>query len=304
VSDESILIVGSGAVATLFAAKIGAAGYDVRMLGSWPDAIRAIRSNGIHLKLGDGTQLNVNVTIRTDPAELGPVQRAIVLVKSWQTRQYAEKIRQCLTGDGIALTLQNGLGNLEILAEVLGKQRSAAGIIMLGATMLQPGIVQTSGEALVQLDQQAGLTLFGNLLSNSGFRVDSYPDLTGLQWGKLIINAAINPLSAILGVPNGVLLKSKHSRALLKQLAQEGQQVAAAHGISLPYPDAFMAVEGVIERTKNNTSSMLQDRLRGAPTEIDAINAEIVHYARLAGLSAPVNENMVSLVKALVEVFA
>ena len=303
-SDDAILIVGSGAVATLFAAKIGAAGYEVKMLASWPEAINSIRTNGVRMVWGDGAQVNANVTISDDPSELGPVRRAIVLVKSWQTREYAEKLRHCLAADGIALTLQNGLGNREILADVLGEKRSAAGIIMLGATTLQPGLVQTSGEPLVQLDQQAGLALFEGILSQSGFRVDSYPDLTGLQWGKLIINAAINPLSAILGVPNGSLLKSAHCRELLRQLAQEGQQVAGAHGIALPYTDANSAVEAVIERTKINTSSMLQDRQRGAPTEIDAINGEIVRYARLAGLTAPVNECMVSTVKAMLEVLA
>ncbi|MCE5206736.1 MAG: 2-dehydropantoate 2-reductase [Chloroflexi bacterium] len=300
-TQKSVLIAGTGAVATLFAAKMGDAGYNVKMLGFWPEAVQAIRAQGVRFIDQHGITHSAHVQVSSNPCEFGPIDYALVLIKSWQTRKYARLLKECLSDDGIALTLQNGLGNREILAGELGEGRCLAGTIVMGATILQPGLVQLSGDPMIQLERDPRLDRLVEIFTQSGFQVETFDDLVSLRWSKLIINSGINPLSAVLGVTNGELAANPHSRSILSVLAREAAQTAAANGVKLPYDDPLVAIEDVIQRTAQNTSSMLQDLQRGAPTEIEAINGEIVRHAHRNGVSVPVNECFVSLVKAMVE---
>ncbi len=113
-------------------------------------------------------------------------------------------------------------------------------------------------------------------LQSAGFEVRPTEDLASLVWGKLAINAGINPVTALLEVPNGELFQRPCAHRVMVKAARETAAVAAAGGIELPYADAATAVEQAAERTAKNSSSMLQDIQRGAPTEIDAISGAIV----------------------------
>jgi 2-dehydropantoate 2-reductase len=300
-TQKSILIAGTGAVATLFAAQMGSAGYQVKMLGFWPEAVQAIRKNGVKLIDDAGHDKTARVDIFSDPIEIGQVDYALVLIKSWQTRKYARLINQCLSPEGYALTLQNGLGNQEILAEELGAQRCMSGVMVFGSSIFQPGVVKLSGEPVIQLEKNTHLDELVGIFKKCGFQVEEFDNLVSLRWGKLIINSGINPLSTILGVLNGKLGNNLHCRSILADLANEGEKTAIAFGIRLPYIDPLTAMEEVIHNTARNTSSMLQDLQRGAPTEIDAINGAIVRHAHRMGIPVPVNECLVSLIKAMTE---
>jgi 2-dehydropantoate 2-reductase len=137
------------------------------------------------------------------------------------------------------------------------------------------------------------------MLSGAGFQVNIVSEASSLIWGKLVINSAINPLSAVLRLTNGELLDHPARRLLLADLASETAAVAAAKGISLPYPDPISATEDVARRTSGNRSSMLQDVLRGAPTEIDAISGAIVDIGKSLGVPTPYNACMARLVQAM-----
>jgi 2-dehydropantoate 2-reductase len=126
-------------------------------------------------------------------------------------------------------------------------------------------------------------------------------DAQSLIWGKLVINAAINPLTALLRVPNGKLLESLSAREMMGALATETARVAAADKISLPFSDPIAAAEEVARKTAANHSSMLQDVLRGAPTEIDAICGAIVKIAQKHNIDTPANWACWKLVKAMTE---
>jgi 2-dehydropantoate 2-reductase len=138
-----------------------------------------------------------------------------------------------------------------------------------------------------------------SLLAAAGFEVRIAPGVTALLWGKLVVNAAINPLTALLRVPNGALLERPTTRALLAETASEAAAVAAAQNVTLPYPDPVAMVTSVAQRTAANRSSMLQDVLRGAPTEIDAINGAVVRTAEQLGVPAPINRVLWQLVDGL-----
>ncbi len=295
---EPILIVGSGALALLFGAGLASAGYPVTLLGSWREGIEAVRARGICLRSETACRTAPAEAVTTPQAVRG-VRWALVLVKSWQTVRTAQQLRECLAEDGLALTLQNGLGNRETLEQALGKERVLQGVTTYGATLLGPGEVRLGGVGKVFLGADPRAAKFHRALQEAGFEVEESPSLDSVIWGKLVINSAINPLTALLGVPNGALLERPTTRALMGEIAEETASVARALGIALPFESARLAAEAVAQQTAQNLSSMLQDVRRGAPTEIDAICGAIAQKAQELNLNAPLNRCMWQLVRAL-----
>ncbi len=286
---NSILICGTGALATFFAARLSAVGIHVTMLGSWNEAIAALNQNGA--KLGQAAH---PVRAVSDPRECQGAKLALVLVKAWQTERTARQLAECLAEDGIAISLQNGLGNRETLAATLGLKRVKGGITTCGATLLGPGHARPGGEGVTTLEAHPALDRLSAHLMESGLRVERSGAVESLGWGKLVINTAINPLTALFQIPNGKLLEDDAMRNFMGCLARETASVAAMQGVALPFDDPVAAVEEVARRTATNFSSMFQDVKRGAPTEIDAINGAV---AKLGGERASFNRLMWQLVR-------
>jgi 2-dehydropantoate 2-reductase len=151
----------------------------------------------------------------------------------------------------------------------------------------------------VVLEAHPSLASLADMFRVAKLEVKVVDDAESLVWGKLVVNAAINPLTALLRIKNGELLERPSARALMGELACEAAAVAETLGVALPFPGPERAAEEVARRTAENTSSMLQDVLRGAPTEIDVINGAVVHWGEKKNVPTPVNRVMWSLVKAL-----
>jgi 2-dehydropantoate 2-reductase len=294
-----VLVVGTGAMACLFAARLAGAGVSVTMLGSWREGLEALKTKGVRLLDFQGQDHCFTVPVIDGSEQVGPFIQAIVLVKSWQTGRVARQLAKLLDASGIALTLQNGLWNYETLAEALGEDRVALGVTTMAARLLEPGYVKHTGDGKVTLGSDPKLVGLSQLLSSSGFQVESVDDPRSLLWGKLVINAAINPLTAILKITNGELLTQPDTRELLHEVTTEAEFIAYHNGVRLPYPDPIEMVEQVARNTAANYSSMLQDVLSGRPTEIDAINGAIVREADKVGIPTPVNRVLWHLVKGL-----
>ncbi len=295
---SSLVIVGTGAMACLFGARL-APHTQVTLLGSWKEGLKALRDCGI--KLTDGEVESTHpVRATSDVADCDGYRYALVLVKAWQTAQAARLLEECLSPDGIALTLQNGLGNLEELRRVLGPERASLGVTAVGATLLGPGHVRAGGTGSTHLLRQPGLEPLAHLLRRAGFQIRMTGSLESLQWTKLIVNASINPLTALLRVPNGEVLRRPHARRLMAAVARETAAVAVRRGAPLQEIDPVATVEKVARQTSSNHSSMLQDVLRGAPTEIDAISGAVVREAEGLDMPSPVNRTLWHLIKALV----
>jgi 2-dehydropantoate 2-reductase len=294
----SLLIVGSGAMACLFAGRLAASGVEVTMLGSWIEGLRALRERGVRLQLANGEEISYPVRVVTSPSECTDTKFALVLVKSWQTARAAKQLASCLESEGLALTLQNGLNNRQSLANVLKPQRVALGVTTTGATLVEPGLIRPVGDEVITLGVHSRLKPLSDMLRSAGFVVDTVADTSALLWGKLVINASINPLTALLRVTNGELLVRKPARNLMGITARETAAVAVARGIRLPYPDPVVAVETIARRTAENYSSMLRDVIRGAPTEIDSINGAIVNAGEETNVPTPVNRTLWQLIKA------
>lgn len=296
---KNILIVGTGALATLFAARLAGAGHQVSMLGTWREGIEALERDGARLVDSHGDEKRFPVRATDDARDCAGAKHAIILVKAWQTERVARQLEGCLAEDGLALTLQNGLGNRETLIQSLGAGRVALGSTTTGATLLGPGLAKAGGEGVVSLERNQALGPLEEALRSAGFQVQLVEDAKSLIWGKLVINAAINPLTALLRVKNGQLLERPFAREAMKALARETANVANAENIVLPFDDPVAKAEEVAHKTAANASSMLQDVLRGAPTEIDAICGAVVRAAERHRIGAPVNWTCWQLVRSL-----
>ncbi|HNK62906.1 MAG TPA: 2-dehydropantoate 2-reductase [Anaerolineales bacterium] len=296
---QDILLVGTGALSTLFAARLSEAGHSVSMLGTWKEGLAALRERGARVVDADGKERAFNVHATSDAREVQGAKHVVILVKSWQTERVARQLKDILPHDGIALTLQNGLGNRETLSRDLGPERVVLGITTTGATLLGPGLVKVGGEGILSLEQNQALGPLEAALRSSNFNLQIVEDARSLMWGKLIINAAINPLTALLRVPNGELLSHSWTHKVMSALAREAADVARAERVSLPFSNPIEAVEDVARRTAKNLSSMFQDVRRGAPTEIDAICGAVTKRGAEHGIDTPYNRACWQLVKAI-----
>jgi len=294
-----ILIVGTGALAVLFAARLTQAGQDVTMLGTWQSGLKALRQRGARLLDNAGNKEKFSVRVTDDPQDCRGIKYAIVLVKSWQTERAASQLADCLPNDGLCLTLQNGLGNREILANKLDGGRVLLGATTTGGTLLEPGFVKLGGEGLLSIEANPDFGPLGDALKSANFELEIVQDFRTLVWGKLIISCAINPLTAILQVTNGELLTRPSARVLMRSLAEETALVASSEKVKLAFSDPISMVEEVARNTAANQSSMFQDIQRGAPTEIDAICGAVTRVGRKNKVPTPNNQVCWQLVQAM-----
>jgi len=286
-----IVLFGTGALACLFGARF-ARSADVTLVDSWTEGIAAIRERGILLEDAAGTQsVSVRAQSLDDPAVEADL--VLVLVKAWQTKNIASQLAQYLSPQGLAVSLQNGIGNVELLGA-----RAFPGSTSEGATLLGPGHVRVGGSGTTHMVAPDWVV---KMFRYAGF--DSYscsaPEAESLLWGKLCVNCGINALTGLLRVENGKLLERPDATELMVRAAEECAAVARAKGIPVPFDNPEAQVRDVARSTAANRSSMYQDILRGAPTECDAIYGVVVREAALHGVEVPVNGILWKLMRAL-----
>ncbi len=298
-----IAVIGAGAMGSLWGARLSPL-TEVWLLDRWVEHVAAMREEGVHLIKVDGRVEVIPVRATTDPAEVGQdVDLAIIFVKSPGTPFASRLAATLLKPEGLALSLQNGLGNIEIMADILGEERVVQGVTSHGATLLGPGRVRHAGAGATHLATRpeiaARVQRISDLFTQAGFETHLSEDLVSLLWGKLIINVGINALTAILRVPNGVLAEIEPAGDLMAAAVAEAVRVAQAKNITLPYDDPQAQVKQVALATGANHSSMLTDVVRAAPTEIEFINGAIVREGQQLGLDTTVNQMLVWLVRAI-----
>jgi 2-dehydropantoate 2-reductase len=205
----------------------------------------------------------------------------------------------------MALSLQNGIGNLEQMAEFVGLERLLAGVIIAGVTLLDWGRIRPAGQGPIILGippgsqvRPAELQSLLGLFNQAGFVCREAGDIIGALWDKLMLNIGINPLTALIRVANGDLLTVPEAWDLAAAAVQEGAAVARALNITLS-ADPLARLRQVCQATAANHSSMLQDVLAGRPTEIAALNGQIVTKGQDRGIPTPINAILTQLIRAV-----
>jgi 2-dehydropantoate 2-reductase len=232
------------------------------------------------------------------------VDVAVVTTKTPGTEWAAEMAARILAPDGVALTIQNGLGNYETLVEQVGRERVAVGVIYVGAQLVE-GELRATGPGKVELGRPAAtrsrgkLDELGRLLRDGGMDVTVVDDAWPAVWRKVVTNAAVNPLTALIRRTNADLLADAAASRVADCLAREVARVATASGVRIAEDEAVKQWRAMAALTGANRSSMLQDVEAGRPTEIDAISGAVAREGERRGVAAPLNQAMTLLVSSL-----
>jgi 2-dehydropantoate 2-reductase len=291
-------IVGAGAIGTLFAYRLAEAN-EVTLLELRRDVVDAINAGGIRL---DGeTPREVRAT--TESRDLFNSAVLFVFVRATDTLRALRFFAGELGPACAIVSLQNGLGNEEAIKTALGGHIA----LVIGATTesslaIGPGAARRIGVGQTVVGSAGAspetCTRIAKLLDDAGIRASTAYDIRPHLWGKLIANAAINPVAALLDRTNGVVLEDPNAGEIARSLAQEAATVANAVRIPLPFPDPWSYVRTIVEQTADMRNSMVHDLAAGGRTEIDFINGAIVATGRRAAVPTPYNETILRFVKA------
>ncbi len=302
-------IVGPGAMGCLLAGKIALSGNDVVLLDHSHERASIINQQGLTIEGLQGTTLRVRVPVTLHSEDLSSRELIINCVKAYDTRIVAQALKP-IGEIPYFLTLQNGVGNVEILGEYLPKDKILAGITSHGATSLGAGHVRHAGQGdtfigygfsgtIKDTQGDPTLNIIKDLLTAAGFSTRLVPKIENLIWSKLLVNVGINALTALTRLPNGKLLHFPGTERILEEAVQEGLSVGKKKGIEFIYADLTAQVKNVCRLTEANVSSMLQDVLKKKRTEIDFINGVIMQEGERHRIPVPVNTLLTRLIKTI-----
>jgi 2-dehydropantoate 2-reductase len=308
-SNARILVAGCGGIGSVFGCLLREAGHQVTLLGR-ESHLKAIHTGGLRLDgiwgdhYADGFQL---ATQTTDLSSLYDL--VLISVKAYDTESMARDICRVVDRDGLVVSLQNGLGNIETLAKTFGAERSLGANVLVGAMIPEAGRVTVTVQAApviigplevsdcVMLERiHYWIKAFqrANIPCAHTARILSY------LWAKIFYNVPLNALGALLQVHYGVLGEVAELRQIMDRLVDEAFIVAKTNGVELLWNsvEKYRALfyGHLIPSTYNHQSSMLQDLQRGRRTEIDAINGAIWRYGDRLSVPTPFNEIMTRLI--------
>lgn len=298
-----IVIIGPGAMGSLLAAYLSKSKEEVWLLDKNKERAEKLNQQGIIIEGVSGNwQAKVKVTAQAQ--EIGVANLVVICVKSYDTKEAVLSAKPLLAEGTSVLTLQNGIGNIEIIGEAVGAERVIGGVTNEGATLLDIGVIRHAGRGetvIGRIDAKIPVEMrsIREIFNRVGLDTRISRDIKGLLWSKLIINVGINALTAITRLNNGRLVEFEGTRKIMREAATEATRIAKRKRIKLIYDDPLAKVEAVCEATSANVSSMLQDCLRKKRTEIDFINGVIVRQAQELGIPASTNAILVDLVKTI-----
>jgi 2-dehydropantoate 2-reductase len=298
-----IAIVGAGAMGSVYAGLLGDVGNEVWAIDPWEEHVAAIREHGLRVEGASGDR-TVRVTATSDASEVGEVELVVIATKAMDVRSAAEAARVLLGPETAVLSIQNGLGSPEVVADVVGADRVVVGIAGgFGASVVSPGHVHHHGMEVVRLGEPGRpvsprVKRIAQAWREAGFTVQTEDDVERLVWEKLICNVCFSGTCTVLERTIGEVLDDEQAWSVASSCAQEAHVVAVASGVALSFADAVAHVAAFGERIRDARPSMLLDRLAGRPSEIDVINGAIPPRAAALGVEAPVNATITALVKA------
>lgn len=298
-----IAIVGTGAMGSVYAALLAAAGNEVWAIDTDSNHIAAIARNGLRVSGASGDR-TARVNATTIAKEAGRCDLVVIATKAMQAGEAAASAR-CLAGpETLVLTIQNGLGSADKVRSVLPQAHLAIGVAGgFGASFVAPGHVHHNGWELLRLGEASGsvsplLERVAEVWMRAGFTVRLFDDIEQLVWEKLICNVCFSGTCALTGLTIGRVMDEPNAWQVARMCTLEAYEVARARGIKLGFDDPLAYVRQFGRAIPNAKPSMLLDHLARRPAEIDAINGAIPPAARALGLSAPANELVSAILRA------
>lgn len=303
-----IVIVGGGAIGRLFGSFLINECNEITLIDIDKSTLGALREKGIGLLDNEDDHpddvKSFPVQALSSAESLNEADLVLLLVKSQATLTAVKGVAHLIGDTCPLLCLQTGLGNLEVAEKIIDKKNILLGITFMSGTALSGARVRKGDRAKTYIGELDGtfskrLEEISSLFNRCGIETQMVKRIIGRLWCKVITYSAINPVSAILHIPNGVLTTKMESITLMKRLLDEGRAVANACSIELVYPDLYELLFDACKKSANNLSSMLQDILNESPTEIDAQNGAICRFAEQHGVRVPTHRAMTELIKLL-----
>lgn len=302
-----IVMLGAGALGSTIGGTLAMGGNDVHFVDMWQEHVDLINKDGLHMT-NEKEDWYVRVDARTTADTIGEADLVIVLVKSFATKQAVEQLKQTnvIGKNTLVMSLQNGLGNEETIASVIGSENVISGKTYVGGRLIQAGYISAGvqgkwtyiGELNGEITDR--IQTVCNVFNDAGLLCEVSDNIKGLIWDKLLINVAAGALCGITRLPYGPLYEEDYIKDVAVAAIQEGIQVAKAAGVVLKSEDPqypwVAASEGLPETFK---TSILQSLELKRPTEIDFINGSIVEWGKKYGIATPVNQTLVACVKGI-----
>lgn len=305
-----IAIMGTGAMACLFGSRMVLSGHEVWMVSGWEAQVEQIRRNGLVLS-EDGQETLVvhpRVTLRAGDVVAGGAKApelVLISCKGYQTARTIQNALELIGPETRVLTLQNGMGNAEIIAGYVPEDRLFFGAASVGADLRELGHIKDTtnrnrspliGMIPYTRKPDAFCTVLGKLFESLGYGTDASVSAEPFVWKKLCINCCANAIGGISQLENSVFSNDPDGFLLISHACAEVCAVAKARGIDLPYEDTRAYLHFNFYNQSRHVS-MCQDIHNRRPTEIDSINGAVVRMAREAGIPVPVNETLLHLVR-------
>ena len=300
------VMIGPGAMGSLFGGLLSRTGEELWLVGYRKEQVETICSVGLALEEKGKSQI-IPMKATPDVTSVGKADLVIFFVKTYDTERAVSDSLVLEKEDTAFLTLQNGLGNEEAICKKIDRKKVMLGVTGHGATLLRPGHVRHAGWGKTfvgELDHRITdrATRIAQMFCKAGIETEASPNIHDQVWGKLVVNAGINALTALTGFKNGQLLDYPETARLMERLVFEAAQVARKKGVHIE-EDPIEKVRKAAEATRENRSSMGQDFDHRRRTEIDAINGAVVREAQALGILSPFNQAVTDLVKAIEKSF-
>ncbi len=300
-----ICVLGSGSLGSVIGGMLTEGGSEVYLIRRSIENVNKMNRRGLKIR-EDGLERTVQVQAVADCHGIGTVDLIIVLVKSYDTREAIKNAKPMIGDDTVILSLQNGLGNEEIIAEVAGEDHVLAGRTYVGGVMLNAAHVIAGAKGkntyIGELDGRITkrVRLIAEIFNRAGLSTSVSTNVLGLMWDKLLVNVATGALSGVTRLPYGGLYQVPEVRDCALEAVSEAMAVAKAMGIKLsihnPIDAWTRAAEGLHEEFK---ASILQSIEKGLRTEIDFINGAVVHWGKKYKIPTPVNRTLVASIKGI-----
>lgn len=301
-----IVVIGAGAMGGLFGARLAASGHDVLLYDIWSEHVAAIEERGLLIEGPDGTPIRYQVRATdTPPTSLRGADLILVQVKAYDTFGALAPLESRINPESMILSLQNGLGNLEAMRQALpSHSRLLLGTTAHGAGVVAPGRIRHAGPGPTVLGDpvtgrqpRLNLTPVRDALRDAGFAAEISEDILSSVWLKLAANVSINPLTALTGIRNGLILEDSALLEIADAAVAETIAVMQATGLHVPRTDFSAFGRQVMRDTALAQSSMLRDIQAGRRTEIDAICGAVAAIGGELGVPTPVNRWLTALVR-------
>ncbi len=290
---SNITIIGPGAIGSLFAALLARAGHNVTLLDHNQKRSEERNISGITI-IEDSATWHTHIKSSANAKIMGIANLVFICTKAYDTADATKYLPLITDKNTTLISLQNGIGNVEQIVKHAPRHTICATTAMAAlrknSTTIHWTGKGTTNLAPFQNSSADNVNKVATLLTNANCPCEILDDAQSMLWGKLIINAAINPVTAIHNITNGELLENPKARKQAFAAAKEAEAVATALGVILPYSDLNMTITETCQTTSSNQSSMLQDIKNHRRTEIDSITGAIISEAKRLGIPTPINQ--------------